>query len=119
MLLDSNILIYACQPQHASLRRFVEEEAPSVSIVTKVETLGYNRLSKTEKDALEAFFDAAAVRMVTSDVVDWAIRLRQQRRLSLGDSLIAGTALAHGLTLVTHNTEDFAWIDALRTLDPL
>ena len=48
-----------------------------------------------------------------------AIRLRQQRKMSLGDSLIAGTALTHGLKLVTCNIADFRWIPALTLIDPL
>ena len=48
-----------------------------------------------------------------------AVELRQIRKLSLGDALIAGTALAHGLTLVTRNSADFNWIKGLALLDPL
>jgi tRNA(fMet)-specific endonuclease VapC len=33
------------------------------------------------------------------------------------DTLIAGTALAHGATLVTHNTEEFSRISGLRLED--
>jgi toxin FitB len=39
--------------------------------------------------------------------------------MSLGDALIAATALAHQLTLVTHNTKDFEWVTGLALLDPL
>jgi len=39
--------------------------------------------------------------------------------MSLGDAIIAGTALAYDLTLVTRNTEDFQWIDGLSLLNPL
>ena len=42
-----------------------------------------------------------------------------QRRIKLGDSLIAATALAHGLALATHNTDDFRWIPGLQLVDPL
>jgi len=39
--------------------------------------------------------------------------------MSLGDALIAGTALSHGLPLATHNTKDFAWVEELEVIDPL
>jgi hypothetical protein len=38
--------------------------------------------------------------------------------MTLGDALIAGTALAHGLTLVTRNLEDFEGISGLSLLNP-
>ena len=38
--------------------------------------------------------------------------------MTLGDALVAGTALAHDLTLVTRNTSDFDWISDLSLLDP-
>jgi predicted nucleic acid-binding protein len=119
MLLDSNIIIYAIRPEYDRLRQFIAENAPSVSLVSYVEVLGYHRLTETERQAFEEFFNAADVLPITDEVAEQAIRLRQQRRISLGDSFVAGTALAFGLTLVTHNTEDFRWIDGLNLLDPL
>ena len=44
MLLDSTLIIYAARPQHEALRRLVAREAPYVSVVSKVETLGYHEL---------------------------------------------------------------------------
>lgn len=39
--------------------------------------------------------------------------------MSLGDVLIAATALDHGLQLATANTKDFLWIDDLRVINPI
>jgi predicted nucleic acid-binding protein len=39
--------------------------------------------------------------------------------MTLGDALVAGTALAHGLTLITHNMDDFQWIAGLSLINPL
>lgn len=119
MLLDSNLIIYASQPEHAALRSFIAREAPAVSAVSKVETLGYPDLSPNEKHFLEAFFDAADVLSVSHAVITEATQLRQQRRMSLGDALIGGTALNRDLRLATHNTEDFAWVEELEIVDPL
>lgn len=119
MLLDSNLIIYASRPQHEALRTFIARETPSVSVVSKIETLGYHKLGEQEKKFLVEFFDAAEVLSVSQAVVTESIQLRQRRRVSLGDAMIAGTALSRNLTLATHNTGDFEWIESLGIVDPL
>ncbi len=119
MLLDSNIIIYAAQPEHTALREFIALHAPFVSIISQIETLGYHQLTVEARQHFEEFFAAAEILPVTSEVAQAAIGLRQQRRMTLGDSLIAATALVFGLTLITRNTEDFAWVSNLTLLDPL
>jgi hypothetical protein len=101
------------------LRTFIARHAPSVSAVSKVEVLGYHALTQDETQSLAAFFEAAQVLPISERVIDHAVELRQRRRMSLGDALIAGTALAINLVLATHNTDDFDWIDALTVTDPL
>ena len=118
MLIDSNIIIYASQPQYGNLRKFVAENAPFVSAVSYVEVLGFHRLTAEEKTHYEEFFAVSTVLPVTQSVLEQAIQLRQTRKMSLGDSLIAATCLVHGLTLVTRNTGDFSWIANLSLLNP-
>ncbi|MCA9996812.1 MAG: hypothetical protein KDE56_13725 [Anaerolineales bacterium] len=43
----------------------------------------------------------------TNIVRKTAVFLRQTHAMSLGDALIAGTAVSHNLTLATHHTKDF------------
>ena len=119
MLLDSNIIIYAAQAEHATLRQFIADHTPAVSVISYIEALGYHRLSEEEQEFLERFFQATEVLPVSDAVVQWAIRLRQRRRMTLGDAIVAGTAVQHGRTLVTHNTDDFRWISEIKLLDPL
>ncbi len=119
MLLDSNIIIYATQTEHAALRKFIADHAPAVSVISFIEVLGYHRLRDEERQFLERFFQATAVLPVSDAVVHWAIKLRQRRRMTLGDAIVAGTAVEHGRVLVTHNTEDFRWISEIELLDPL
>ena len=118
MLVDSNIIIYAAMPEHDALRQFIAEHAPAVSAVSYVEVLGYHRLTPAEREALEAFFVAARILPLSDVVLDQAVQLRQQKKMSLGDALVAGTALVHRLPLVTRNTGDFTWIDQLTVLNP-
>lgn len=55
----------------------------------------------------------------TDDIIEIAIQLKQSRKMSLGDSVIAATALIHDLELYTHNVSDFAGIEGLRIVDPI
>lgn len=118
MLIDSNIIIYAAQPANTALREFITQHAPAVSAVSYVEVLGYHRLTEEERQHFEAFFAAASVLPLSQDVLEQAVKLRQLRKITLGDALVAGTALVHGLTLVTGNADDFKWIAGLSILNP-
>jgi predicted nucleic acid-binding protein len=117
-LIDSNIIIYAAQPQHEHLRQWIAENAPFVSAASYVEVLGYHQLTEAERHYFTVFFEAASALPLSQEVLEQAIKLRQLKKMTLGDALIAGTALAHNLTLVTRNTEDFAWIAGLKVFNP-
>jgi len=119
MLLDSNIIIYAAQPEHAALRQFIETHTPTVSVISYIEVLGYHKLTEDDRPFLEQFFQTAERLPLSESVVQWAVKLRQRRKMSLGDSIVAGTAIAHERTLVTRNTDDFRWIEEIKLLDPL
>jgi predicted nucleic acid-binding protein len=118
MLIDSNIIIYAAQPENAFLRQFIADHSPAVSAISYVEVLGYHKLADPERTLLEAFFATAPLLALSQPVLDQAVKLRQLRKMTLGDALVAGTALVHNLTLVTRNTDDFAWIAGLSLLNP-
>ena len=119
MLIDSNIIIYAAQPEHARLREFIAAQAPAVSAVSYVEVLGYHELTAPEESLLREFFAVSTMLPIDQDVLDQAVTLRRQQKMSLGDALVAATALVHRLPLATHYVNDFAWIEGLTVVDPL
>lgn len=118
-LLDSNIIIYAAKPEYAFLQTFIEENSPAVSAVSQIEVLGYHRITEPEKVLFTEFFAAADVLPISGATIEKASELRQVKKLTLGDSLIAATALIYDLTLITNNTADFDWIDGLKLFNPL
>lgn len=118
MLLDSNIIIYASQPEHTQIRQFIREIEIAVSAVSYVEVLGYHRLTEESRLYFEEFFGVVEVLPISQAVLDRAVTLRQIRRMTLGDAIIAATALVYGLTLVTRNIEDFQWIAELTLINP-
>lgn len=119
ILADSNLIIYAASKKFPALMDWFALNKPAVSAISLVETLGYHKIKGDERKALEAFFVELDVLYPSVEVFQIAIDLRQQRSLSLGDALIAATALYHKLTLATHNTSDFDWMESLSVIDPL
>jgi predicted nucleic acid-binding protein len=119
MLLDSNIVIYSHKAEYKELRDFIRKDNVFISAITCLETLGYHQISNQEKEYLQRFFAVVTILPISDAVIQNAIMLRQQRNISVGDALIASTALLNNLTLVTRNTKDFAWIYNLKLLNPI
>lgn len=67
------------------------------------------RLQEITATTLEAPLD--------DEIIVGAIALRQQKKMSLGDAIIAATALFYGVPLVTRNTDDFEHIAALQLIN--
>ncbi len=118
MLIDSNIIIYAAQPAHPGLRQLIATHAPFVSAISYVEVLGYYQLSDVERQHFAEFFETATVLAITTPILEQAVKLRQLKKMTLGDALIAATCLVHSLTLITRNKKDFQWIPNLSVVDP-
>jgi len=53
MLLDSNIIVYAAEPGYDALKKIIAEHEPVVSVISKVEVLGYHKLSLENRKKLE------------------------------------------------------------------
>ncbi|MBF0242733.1 MAG: type II toxin-antitoxin system VapC family toxin [Desulfamplus sp.] len=119
MLLDSNIIIYAIKPEFSNLRDLVEKTHPMVSAISYVEVLGYHKLTSEDREDFEEFFDIVPIIHISQTIIEEAAALRQQRKMSLGDSIIAATTIVHNLTLVTANVKDFEWIQDITILNPL
>lgn len=122
-LFDSNILIYRLNDVlSAAASRRAERcaaEGAFVSVVTRIEVLGYPDQSPNQRQRAASFLDLFDEIPLQEPIVDSAIGLRQRRAIRLGDAIIAATALEHDLSLVTRNTDDFEWIDDLSCVNPV
>lgn len=119
ILADSNLIIYAASGNYPALVEWFAQNKPAISAISLVEVLGYRRLDSKEKKVLTGLFADLATIYPDEAVFQKAIALRQQRSISLGDALIAATALHYHLTLATHNTDDFSWVKSLDLLNPV
>lgn len=119
MLSDSNLIIYATQPAYPGLREWMLVQRPAYSAISRVETLGYHRLTEEDREVIQGVLDPLDLIFPSAESFEIAVRLRQKRKMSLGDALIAATAIEHGLILATANVEDFRWIENLTVINPL
>ena len=118
MLLDSNILIYGANGEHPALDVILDRTDLAAASVTRIETLGFHRLSENERRWLETTFERMKILALDDAVAARAIALRQERKMGLADAIIAATALAHDRPLVTRNEEDFRHVAGLRVINP-
>jgi predicted nucleic acid-binding protein len=118
MIIDTNIVIYSIQSEFGVLRDYLEinQQSLRVSIITKIETLGYHKLTLEDQKKFEVFFQIVPSFAINDPIINEAIRLRQQRKRSLADSIIAATALLYNLPVLTNNTADFEDISGLQVI---
>ena len=120
-LIDSNAAIdYLRGSLSASGMTFMDDvvnDIPKVSIVSKIEVLGFNTTPEAYK-ILTDFFDDALVLPLSDEVAEKTIELRKNYKIKLPDAIIAATALDYNFTLITRNTADFDKVQELTVVNP-
>ena len=125
VLLDTNICIYMIKNNPPGIRKHFHASAPGdvcISSVTVAELqYGVKKSAAKEKNALalEAFLLPLVIVPfdLNSALAYGAIRVfleRQATPIGGMDMLIAAQAIAHNLTLITHNLREFQRIPSLK-----
>jgi toxin FitB len=118
MLLDSNVIIDAAKPGGGHLSGYVNHANACVSIISRIESLGFHRLSPLEEKEITDSLRFLPELPLDDDIAQRAVRLRQQKAMKLGDAIIAATALEYAVPLVTRNEADFKHIAGLVLINP-
>ena len=120
-LIDTNAVIdYLGEKLPASGMEFMNgiiDAVPMVSVVTKIEVLGFNAPAE-HYQLLKDFMDDATLFALNDEVIDASIEVRKNHKTKLPDAIIAATALVKGLTIISRNTKDFQHIEGLDCVNP-
>jgi toxin FitB len=119
-LFDTNILIYYF---NGEMENFVADkvselmkESFELSVISKMEFLGFTFNEQQKQQAID-FISYAEIKMLTDNIVQRVINIRQEKKIKLPDAIIAATAMEYSAVLVTRNSKDFTLL-ALETLNP-
>lgn len=117
-VLDTNIVIYYLAGKlPASDLDFLDEtvnRTANISVITKLELLGWKNASKEDLELLTFFIQDSQVFGLNEEVADTTVVIRRKYRIKLPDAIIAATALTYNHTLVTNNHTDFEKIKGLK-----
>jgi predicted nucleic acid-binding protein len=120
-LVDSNVLIdyIANRFTKGQLKSLdiIFDEALRISVITKIELLGYNSDEAEEVKMLE-FLKYSNIIPLTEDLVERTITIKKAIKIKTPDAIIAATALVNDFTLITNNTSDFKRIVELKIFNP-
>jgi predicted nucleic acid-binding protein len=114
---DSNIIIYI---GNGTLdENIVSSEPICYADVSIIETLGYTEILASEEQRIREFLATMTQIPLSESIIQTAVKLRQLKKMSLGDSVVAATAIEQGGNLWTANTKDFVGIEGLKIFNPL
>ncbi len=104
-LIDTNVAIGYLDGRE-QVRELIERHgaAPgnsAVSQITRIELLSFPAITPDEEARINSLLSTVTVILIDEAIEREAIALRRRTRLKLPDAIIAATAVAHGLTLLT------------------
>jgi len=87
-----------------------------ISVINKIELLGYPNLDKNEESKFNLLIDNSIVHDIDNKVIDKTIKIRKKTKIKLPDALIAATCLVNDLAILTLNTKDFEEIEDIQII---
>ena len=120
-LIDTNVIsdyfAAALPSEGMAFMDQVIDAIPHISVITQIELLCW-KTNPTLYSYVQEFTDDSVILSITPKVVAHCVQIRRQKRTKTPDAIIAATALANDLAVITHNVKDFDGIHSLVVVDP-
>ncbi|MDR2840670.1 MAG: type II toxin-antitoxin system VapC family toxin [Paludibacter sp.] len=95
----------------------VIDQIPNISVITVIEALSWRSSDRKKEAIVKMFVDDANVLTLSPDIVSRCVAIRRSQKIKIPDAIIAATAIVHGFTLITSDS-DFKNIQELKIVDP-
>jgi predicted nucleic acid-binding protein len=121
-LIDTNVVIYYMDGKipelHYERVSEIFRDSFNISTITKIEVMGWHKITDSDKKRLLTFIDNANVIYIDEGIEQKSIELKQEMKIATPDAIIAATACVYDLVLVTRNEKDFKSISGLSLYNP-
>lgn len=114
---DTNVVIYLGNKTLSD--SIIGTEPICYASISLIEALGYTDILAAEEHRINALFDAMVEISLSAPIIQIAVRLRQLKKMTLGDAIVAATAVENNSVLWTANVEEFSNIEGLKIHNPL
>ncbi len=95
----------------------VDTEA-SLSVINRIEILSFNPLNPADLIPFEELVNTVDVIPLSEEIILQTIQIRRNHKLKLPDAVVAASAMAFNLTVVTRNEADFRKVVGLKIINP-
>jgi predicted nucleic acid-binding protein len=116
-LIDTNVAIYYFgMALSKNSEAFIDKiliNTYYVSVINRIELLGFKGLNQEEINALELFIKNSVVIDLDEEIVLETIRIRKEYSIKVPDAIIAATCLINNCELISNNIRDFKQIHGL------
>lgn len=104
-LLDTNMVIGLLKDSDSAIalaeETGLELEKTAVSQITRMELFGYPKITDEDERVIHSFLKECQILLLDEQIEIEATRLRRSGTFKLPDAIVAATAIAHKLRLLT------------------
>lgn len=104
ILIDTNIVLYLLRGND-TLKEMLQGKNPYLSFITELELIGFPDISEKEEKQINELLNECLVVSLSNNIKKAYIELRKKYYLKLADAIIASTAIALNIPLITSDKQ--------------
>jgi predicted nucleic acid-binding protein len=104
ILVDTNIFLYLLKGND-TLEEILQGKKIYVSFITELELIGFKGMTAKEERQIESLLNECLILSMSSGIKTKFVEIRRRYNLKLADAVIAATAIASDIPLITSDKQ--------------